>query len=334
MTSEQQKTQSERALESTARTDLGYSYAILGTGALGGYYGACLQRAGLDVHFLVHHDYEHVTKHGLVIESPEGDFTLPQVHAYRDVSEMPRCDVVTVTLKTTQNHLLPQLLPTVLKDDGVVLVLQNGLGIEEKVAQIVGSERVIGGLCFLCSNKIGPGHICHLDYKEIKLGEYAPDYQPRGITEWMHQIAVDFERAGIPIQLAEDLLLARWQKLVWNIPYNGLSVVLNATTDQLMADIHTRSLIEQLMREVVAGARSCDRLIHNDFIQEMLEHTVQMKPYRTSMKIDYDERRPLEVEAIFGNPLRAAQEAGVNLTQIAMLYQQLKFLDAKNLSNS
>lgn len=334
MTSEQQKTQRERALESTARTDLGYSYAILGTGALGGYYGACLQRAGLDVHFLVHHDYEHVTKHGLVIESPEGDFTLPQVHAYRDVSEMPRCDVVTVTLKTTQNHLLPQLLPTVLKDDGVVLVLQNGLGIEEKVAQIVGSERVIGGLCFLCSNKIGPGHICHLDYKEIKLGEYAPDYQPRGITEWMHQIAVDFERAGIPIQLAEDLLLARWQKLVWNIPYNGLSVVLNATTDQLMADIHTRSLIEQLMREVVAGARSCDRLIHNDFIQEMLEHTVQMKPYRTSMKIDYDERRPLEVEAIFGNPLRAAQEAGVNLTQIAMLYQQLKFLDAKNLSNS
>ena len=334
MTSEQQKTQSERALESTARTDLGYSYAILGTGALGGYYGACLQRAGLDVHFLVHHDYEHVTKHGLVIESPEGDFTLPQVHAYRDVSEMPRCDVVTVTLKTTQNHLLPQLLPTVLKDDGVVLVLQNGLGIEEKVAQIVGSERVIGGLCFLCSNKIGPGHICHLDYKEIKLGEYAPDYQPRGITEWMHQIAVDLERAGIPIQLAEDLLLARWQKLVWNIPYNGLSVVLNATTDQLMADIHTRSLIEQLMREVVAGARSCDRLIHNDFIQEMLEHTVQMKPYRTSMKIDYDERRPLEVEAIFGNPLRASQEAGVNLTQIAMLYQQLKFLDAKNLSNS
>lgn len=212
------------------------SYTILGTGALGGYYGACLQRAGLDVHFLLHSDYAHVSKHGLVIESPEDNFNLPQVRAYDRVSQMPRCDVVAVALKTTQNHLLPQLLPPVIKDDGVVLLLQNGLGIETEVARIVGAERVMGGLCFLCSNKVGPGYIHHLDYKEIKLGEYAHNYQACGISERMRYIANDFERAGIPIVLSEDLLLARWQKLVWNIPYNGLSVVLNAMTDQLMAD--------------------------------------------------------------------------------------------------
>lgn len=305
------------------------SYAILGTGAVGGYYGACLQRAGLHVHFLLRSDYEYVSKHGLIVESTDGDFTLPQVHAYGDVSQMPRCDVVAVTLKTTQNHLLPTLLPAMVKDDGVVLVLQNGLGIEEEVARIVGAERVIGGLCFLCSNKVGPGHIRHLDYKKINLGEYGPNYRPGGITERMRQIADDFERAGIPIQLAEDLLLTRWQKLVWNIPYNGLSVVLDATTDEMMADDHARSLVEQLMREVVTGAAKCDRNISDSFIEQMLDHTVKMKPYRTSMKIDYDEGRPLEVEAIFGNPLRAAQAAGGDLQQIAMLYQQLKFLDAR-----
>lgn len=196
------------------------SYAILGTGALGGYYGACLQRAGIDVHFLLRSDYEHVSKHGLIVESPDGNFTLPQVHAYSDVNKMPRYDVVAVTLKTTQNHLLPQLLPNVIKDDGVVLVLQNGLGIENEVAQIVGCDRVIGGLCFLCSNKVGAGHIRHLDYKEIKLGEYTPDYEPGGITQRLRQIADDFESAGIPIKLVE-LLLARWQKLVWNIPTMG-----------------------------------------------------------------------------------------------------------------
>ena len=146
-------------------------YAILGTGAVGGFYGARLQKAGLDVHFLLHNGYEHVSKHGLIVESPDGDFPLPQVHAYNDVNKIPRCDVVVVTLKTTQNHLLPQLLPNIVKDDGVVLVLQNGLGVEPEIAQIVGSERVIGGLCFLCSNKVGPGHIRHLDYKEIKLAE-------------------------------------------------------------------------------------------------------------------------------------------------------------------
>ena len=305
-------------------------YAILGTGALGGYYGACLQRVGLEVHFLLHHDYQHVREQGLVIESPDGDFTLPYVNAYGDAAKMPACDVVIVALKTTQNHLLPDMLPSVVKDDGVVLVLQNGLGIEQEVAQLVGSKRVMGGLCFLCSNKVGPGHIHHLDYKQITLGEYLPDYQPGGLTQRMRQVADDFERAGIPITLAEDLLLARWQKLVWNIPYNGLSVVLDATTNELMADQYTRSLVEQLMGEVLAGASATNRKISDHFIQTMLDYTEKMTPYRTSMKIDYDERRPLEVEAIVGNPLRVATAAGTDLPLISMLYRQLKFLDVQN----
>lgn len=316
-------------MESSINSKLNYRYAILGTGAVGGYYGACLQKAGLDVHFLLHRDYEYVSKHGLVIESPDGDFTLSQVNAYNNVAQMPRCDVVVVALKTTQNYLLPQLLPAVIKDDGVVLVLQNGLGIEDQVADIV-EQTVIGGMCFLCSNKVGAGHIRHLDYGEITLGEYAPGYQVCGITKQMEQIADDFQRAGIGIKLAEDLLLARWRKLVWNIPYNGLSVVLDATTDELMADSYSRSLVEQLMREVVVGAAKYERIIPDDFIQEMLEHTAKMKPYRTSMKIDYDQGRSLEVEAIFGNPLRLAESVGAELPQISMLYQQLKFLNSKN----
>jgi 2-dehydropantoate 2-reductase len=306
------------------------SYAVLGTGALGGYYGACLQKSGSDVHFLLHSDYEYVSQHGLVVESKYGDFSLPNVQAYREVSKMPPCDVVIVALKTTQNDLLPSMLSNLVKDNGVVLVLQNGLCVEDEVAQIVGSERVMGGLCFLCSNKVGAGHIRHLDYGEIKIGEYSTNYQTAGITKRMQQIAADFERAGIKMELAEDLLLARWQKLVWNIPYNGLSVVLDGRTDELMSNADTRSLVEELMWEVVAGAKSCDRTIPKTFVETMLVYTDKMKPYRTSMKIDYDEKRPLEVETMFGNPLRFAQERGVNLPKITMLYQQLKFLDNRN----
>jgi 2-dehydropantoate 2-reductase len=303
------------------------SYAILGTGALGGFYGAKLQKAGLDVHFLLKSDYQYVSQRGLVIESKDGDFTLPQVKAYHDVEKMPQCDVVVVALKTTQNHLLPQMLPSVVKDDAVVLILQNGLAVEEEVAKIVSNVSIIGGLCFLCSNKVGAGHIRHLDYGQITLGEYASGYNSCGITDKMRQIADEFTTAGISIELTEDLLLGRWKKLIWNIPYNGLSVILNATTDELMVIDHTRKLVEQLMYEVVAGAKSYGRIIPDSFIQTMLDYTVKMKPYRTSMKIDYDERRPLEVEAIFGNPLRKAEAAGVNLPQINCIYQQLKFLD-------
>jgi 2-dehydropantoate 2-reductase len=303
-------------------------YAVLGTGAVGGFYGARLQRAGSEVHFLCHRDLDQVRQRGLRIESCEGDFTLSPVNAYGDVQEMPACDVVIVALKTTQNHLLPSLLPPVLKDDGIVLLLQNGLGGEEWVAELVGSDRVMAGLCFISSNKIGPGHIAHLDYGFIQIADYASNYQPQGITSRMRQIKADFEQAGIAILMSEDLLLARWQKLVWNIPFNGLSVVLNATTDQMMADPHVRLLVEKMMGEVVQGAAAYGRQITSDFAQDMLRKTEKMAPYRTSMMLDYKHHRPLEVEAIVGNPLRAAQKAGVTLPRIEMIYHQLLFLDA------
>jgi 2-dehydropantoate 2-reductase len=308
------------------------TYAILGTGALGGFYGAKLQKSGLEVHYLLKSDYQQVSEQGLIIESKDGDFSLPQVNAYNNVDKMPQCDVVIVSLKTTQNQLLPDLLPPIVKDDGVVLVLQNGLGIEAEIAEIVSNVHVIGGLCFLCSNKVAPGHIHHLDYGQITLGEYTSNYQSTGITKKMQEVTADFENAGISIELLEDLLLGRWKKLVWNIPYNGLSVILDARTDELMTDIHTRQLVESLMWEVVAGAKSTGRTIPESFIQTMLDYTVKMKPYRTSMKIDFDEKRPLEIEAIFGNPLRKAAAEGVNLQQIRCLYQQLKFLDIRNRS--
>jgi 2-dehydropantoate 2-reductase len=209
-------------------------YAVLGSGAVGGFYGAKLQQAGFEVHFLLHSDYEQVRQNGLWVESCWGDFHLPQVNAYASVEAMPPCEGVIVALKATQNHLLPRLLPPVLAEKGVVILLQNGLGAEPEIANCVGPERVVGGLCFISSNKVGPGHIRHLDYGSVLLAEYGPGYAPQGITPRLQQIQADFQRAGIPTSLSPDLMEARWQKLVWNIPFNGLSVVFNADTQQMI----------------------------------------------------------------------------------------------------
>jgi len=306
------------------------TYAIIGTGAIGGFYGAKLQKAGHQVSFLLRSDYHHVAEKGLIVESVDGDFTLPEVDAYNDVKKMPNCDAIVVALKGTQNHLLPELLPPLINDNSVFLFLQNGINIEPEIAKIIGGNTLIGGLCFVCSNKVGPGHIRHIDYGAITMGQYAANDRAAGVTEQMGEIARDLEKAGIPIELSEDLLLARWKKLVWNIPYNGLSVVLDARTDEIMANAETRVLAEQLMREVAAGAQSCGRIIDDRFIQKMLDHTDKMNPYLTSMKLDYDGKRPLEVEAILGNPLRMAREAGVDLPMISLLYRQLRFLDVRN----
>ena len=310
-------------------------YAIIGTGAIGGYYGARLQQHGCDVHFLLRSDYDHVKKHGLVVESVDGDIMLPQVNAYNNPADMPPMDVVVIALKTTQNHRLAELTPP-LKAGAIALTLQNGLNIEDDIAQLVPPEQIMGGLCFICSNKVGPGHIHHLDYGKIQLGAYSATKQQRELTATMLEIADDFRGAKIPIDITNDLFVARWRKLVWNVPYNGLSVVLDATTNELMADEEMKTKIHTLMKEVITAANACmdhfsatagsTRHIPMTWATDMLTATTKMKPYRTSMKIDFDQGRSLEVEAILGNPVRAAAEVGVAVPEMEMLYKQVKKL--------
>lgn len=295
-------------------------YAVIGTGALGGYYGARLAHAGAEVHFLLNTDYERVRWHGLVVESVEGDFSLPRVHAHREAGDLPPCEFILVCLKATQNHLLPSLLPPT----GAVVLLQNGLGAEEELARHIGPERIMAGLAFLCANKIGPGHIKHLAYGAVLFAEFTG-----GLTDRLRQLGADFERAGIPVTLEADLASARWHKLVWNIPFNGLSVVLNADTSELISHPAMRALAEALMREVAAAASACGHPIDESFIQKMLADTAKLKSYRTSMRLDHDAGRPMEIEAIFGNPLRVARAAGAVSPRIETLYRQLKFLDSR-----
>jgi 2-dehydropantoate 2-reductase len=313
-------------------------YAMVGTGAIGGYYGACLQRGGAEVHFLLHSDYDQVVQRGLTVESGAGNFALPAVRAHRSTATMPPVDVVLIALKTTQNQLLPNLLAPVLGPKTAVLTLQNGFAIEDDLAPWVGDRPLLGGLCFICANKVGPGTIRHIDYGTLLLGQHRRDRQPAGVSPLLRAIAADFEAGQVPVELTDDLRLARWRKLVWNIPFNGLSVILNATTDAMMADPDIRQLAEQLMAEVIeASQRDGEALspgqgrhLSAELIPQMLAHTEQMRPYRTSMKLDFDAGRPLEVEAIYGNSLRAAQAAGAAVPKIDMLYRQLKFCDSRS----
>jgi 2-dehydropantoate 2-reductase len=299
-------------------------FSIVGTGAVGGFYGSLLQRAGFEVHFLLHGDYEHVKKCGLIIDSCNGSFCLPSVHAHRSPEEMPPGDVIIVALKTTANRALPEILPHLVKDGTVILTLQNGLGSEGEIAAIAGDQNVLGGLCFLCANKTDPGHIRHLDYGLVTLGEYRPDGQPGGITPQLDRIGGMMQNAGISIQFVDDLALARWKKLVWNIPFNGMSVIENAMTDQLVKAPAMRARCEVLMHEVATASACCARPIEEAFLDKMMNDTLKMKPYATSMKLDFDHGKPMEVESIYGNPLRAAAAAGIDMPETEKLYRQLK----------
>jgi len=296
-------------------------YAIIGTGALGGFYGGRLANAGQEVHFLFHSDYEYVKENGLFIDSVDGEFTIFPINAYRSTLDMPVCDVVLVCLKTINNNMLKDLLPPLLHERTVVVLVQNGLGIEEALAADFPDLSIAGGLAFICSSKLGKGRIGHFDYGKITVGAYQKEDR-----EMLEQICADFIDAGVPAEYSPDLNLSRWKKLVWNIPYNGMTVVLNATTENLMSQPDSRQLIYDLMLEVIEAANCCGVEIGKGFADEMMTSTDDMLPYAPSMKLDFIAKRLMEIQAIYTNPIQTALRAGYFMKKVAMLEQQLRFI--------
>ena len=192
--------------------------AVVGCGAVGSYYGAKLCRAGQEVHFLLRSDYEAVRQKGVTIRSIAGDFHV-QPKCARTPEEIGVCDMVLIGLKTTANDQFPKLLPPLVGPHTAVVTLQNGLGNKEQLARLFPPEQILGGLCFVCLNRVEPGVIHHLEYGTIVLGEFQRRAGPR-----THELAAMFRDAGVPCKVTDNLAQAQWEKLVWNIPFNGLGV--------------------------------------------------------------------------------------------------------------
>jgi 2-dehydropantoate 2-reductase len=290
--------------------------AIIGAGALGLYYGALLQKGGQDVHFLLRRDYDAIASHGLQVFSINGDFHLPQVKAYCDSREIGPADLVLVGLKAFANRQLGELIAPLVTETTQILTLQNGLGNEEALANLFGSQRVLGGVAFLCSNRGEPGAVHHLGAGRIIIGEYQPHDRQR-----LERLATIFNAAGVDCRITDDLKRARWEKLVWNIPFNGLCALLEQSVDRLLTVPACRRLVQELMLEVIAAgnAQGLAKPIPDSYADSMLTFTDNMGVYKPSMQIDREEGRQLEIEAIFRIPLSYGAQQGVSMPRVAML---------------
>ncbi len=304
--------------------------AVVGCGAVGSYYGAMLSRDGHDVHFLLRSDYEVVRRNGVSIRSPKGDFNA-RPRCARTPDEIGRSDVVLIALKTTANELFPKLLPPLVGPQTAVVTLQNGLGNEEQLARIFPAEQILGGLCFVCLNRISPGVIHHLAEGKIVLGEFQRWPEPR-----THNIASALRHAGVVCKVTDNLARAHWEKLVWNIPFNGLGVAGTylvpgeiprcLTTDQLLGDARYESLVRELMLEVISIANKLGHDISSDLADAQIERTRTMGAYKASTLVDFERGLPLELDSLFLEPLRCAQHAGVptlRLEQLCRVFQSL-----------
>lgn len=316
--------------------------AVVGCGAVGSYYGARLAYAGDEVHFLLRSDYEQVRRKGVRILSPQGDFRV-QPKCARTPETIGACDVVLVALKTTANDQFPLLLPPLLRAGTAVVTLQNGLGNEEQLARIMPVEQILGGLCFVCLNRIEPGVIRHIDHGLVMLGEFGRWPEPR-----THDLASRLRNAGVPCKVTDNLARAHWEKLAWNIPFNGLGVASAAglasirqgnwspdiglghclTTDQLLGDPEWEALVRELMEEVIRAAGGLGHSLPEYLAQTQIERTRSMGPYKASTLIDFERGQPLELESLFAEPLRQAQLARIDVPRLEALCRVLKQLDS------
>jgi len=295
---------------------------VIGAGALGLYYGAMLQRGGNRVKFLLRRDYLAIQEDGLTVHSIDGDFHLPTVEGFAEPLEIGPVDLVLVGLKTFSNQRMIELVSPLVGPETAILTLQNGLGNEEVLAEAFGMEKVLGGVAFLCSNRGKPGTVHHLGQGRVTLGEFPGAMSKR--AEW---IASVFSAAGIPCRAVADLAKARWEKLVWNIPFNGLSALTGRDVTELLSHPPTRALVVDLMEEVIAAANAQKLTAPIDpapFIRAMIEATDAMDHYRPSMMIDRQEGRPLELEAIYGIPIQRGKAQRVAMPRVEMLHALLE----------
>ena len=296
--------------------------AIIGSGALGTYYGAKLAKSGVPVSFLARRDLTHLQTKGLQIRCTQGDFHLPKVTAFGSPQEIGPADLVLVCIKTTSNSSLRTLLPPLLGPSTLVCTLQNGLGNEDLLASLVGKDRILCGVCHVCVSRPEAGVALNISGGNIRFSDLTGGDTPRA-----HSLAQLFESAGLSCSVAPSVGSARWYKLVWNIPFNGLAIAEGGIdTAQILTNptLHTKTLA--LMKEVMAASAALGFPQDPKHPQMEIERTRKMGAYQPSSLLDYLAQKPVELYSIWGEPLRQGTTAGVAMPRLTILYNSLKEL--------
>jgi 2-dehydropantoate 2-reductase len=300
------------------------SIAVVGAGAIGTYYGAKLAHAGLNVSLLARSNHLYLREHGLEIHCDTGNFNLKHVCSFRRSEQIGHVDLVIIAIKTTANEDLKLLLPPLLGPNTIICTLQNGLGNEEFLAQIAGRERILCGVCHVCVFRASPGVTQKTAGGTIRLSDLSGGNTPRAAS-----LASLFEGAGIQCSVAPSVGLVRWSKLVWNIPFNGLSITEGGiATSEILATPHLLQEASDLMFEVLEAAEAVGFPLDPDYPVKEIARTRWMGAYQPSSLLDFLAGKSIELESIWGIPLRMGTDAGIPMPHLATLYGKLKMISS------
>ncbi|MGA1204534.1 MAG: 2-dehydropantoate 2-reductase [Opitutales bacterium] len=296
---------------------------IVGAGALGCYFGIRLAAAGNPVTFLLRSDYQAVREHGMELALVDGTMMrLEQPGVVDSVQDMGRMDWVIIGLKATRNHLYERLLRPVVGPGTVLITVQNGLGNAEALRDLFPGNPVMGALCQIGVNREGPGRIRSFVQGDgfVQLGG-----DPPVTPEMLEQVRVSFEKAGIRTRITPSLGEALWRKLMWNVPFNGLTVEMGGEgTDAVCGDPVLRARARALMEEIRIAGNALGYPIEPGYTDKLLEFTDKLGAYMASSVLDWRAGRRIEVDAIFRKPLEAGTAAGVPMPELKRLVAALE----------
>ncbi len=301
---------------------------LYGTGAVGGFYAGKLSQAGASVSVVSRSDYDIVKRNGIMVKSVLGDFHFMPDRVLKSGAEYnDSADYIIVATKALPEIDVSAMIKDSVKPESSIVLLQNGIDIEKDLLDRFPENEVISALAFICVSRSEYGLVDHQDYGRIVVGRY-----PGGASDNAAALESLFTKAGLPAEYTDDVIMARWRKLLWNAPFNPLSVICGgADTREMLQSREVRELCIEVMREVVKLSRADGHPLSEEMITKNVEDTERMTPYKTSMLLDYEHKRPMEVDAILGNAVKIADRYGVEAVHLKTLYALLKIINQKNL---
>jgi 2-dehydropantoate 2-reductase len=303
---------------------------VVGAGAIGGFYGGLLAKAGADVSVVCRSDYHVVKQQGYRIESHAlGSWQFMPNQVLRDAADYDdQADYLILCSKVTPDIDRVALIRDAVAPHTAIVLIQNGVEIEQELQQAFSDNLLISGLAFICCNRLAPGEISHLAYGKLILGNLSEIDEPK--TQYLRDL---FLRAGIECLVSADIVASRWQKCVWNAPFNPLSVLSGGLATQAILQ-NQENFVRRVMQEVCSIAEACGHPLPSDIVDNHIALTRDMPPYKTSMLLDFERGQTMETEAILGNAVRAAQRQGVDCPCLQSLYVLMQLRELQILSSS
>lgn len=296
-------------------------FLLIGPGAVGGFYIGKLAQKYPNIDVLCRSDSEELKTQGLKVSSPDGNYIFKPLNIYTDPEQIKKTyDYIFLCTKVINVKKNIELLKATVSKDTVIVLIQNGIKIEQPIKNNFPQNTIISAIAFVCATKTAPAQIQHVASGRLTLGLY-----PQGLSKQVELLNTAFNQAGIECSLSKNIKQDRWQKLLWNASFNPVSVLAGeADTKELLDDPDTNLLIRKIMEEIVLIAASTGITLDNELIDMNITNTHKMKPYKTSMLVDFENQREMEVEAILGNALRVAKANQVTAPNLFSIYALLK----------